>query len=341
VYRTIVRVTEVSDDVTALPDVTSDATPDLATHVGLHSLKPQVNIISGADGSVSSNIKYLSDTWRGIAVSTVRDANQDGTANDPAVALLADHKVSGTIAVEVRRIDSGSQIRKINFKNENWRAIDVVVIDDMNGNSVTDDTAIGVLVQHKTNGKIGVEIRRLSDGSLVRSITFLTAQWHALAAAVVDRSAQAPGGTITPYIGVLAENRSNGKRIIESRLAGDGLLDRKINVLSSSWTVSDLTVIHDLDGNGAATDPAWQVLAIRHSDDLVRVLTLLVSNGAFQSNRTVLNSNWEGLRLASAYDMNGNDFQELLVAMRKRADGIRRIHVKDYDTSATILNISP
>ena len=287
-YRRVVRVTKVSDDITTFSDVTGDAVPDLAGFVGGHNGKPQINIFSGSNGSVHLNIRYLSNKWRGIAIGTVRDANQDGTADDPAVALLADHDVSGKIIVETRRLDTGASLGKIVFRNANWRAIDVVVIDDTDGDGNTNDTSIAVLAQHRLTGKIVVEIKSLGGGALVRNIIILNDKWSAVAAAVVDRSAQVPMGNISPLIGVLAVHRSNGKRFLESRLVSTGALDRKIKFLGSKWTVKDVTVLHDVNGDGATTDPAWQVLAIRDSDDLVRVRTRLASDGSLDSSVKIL-----------------------------------------------------
>ena len=163
---------------------------------------------------------------------------------------------------------------------------------------------------------------------------YLTPKWRAIAAAVVDRVAQ------VPLVGVLADNFSSGKRRIESRLVSTGAFVSKVNVLDSAWTVNDLTVNHDENSDTVESDPAWQVVAVRESDRLVRVATHLVSTGAEVSRTLVLNDNWEGLRIDSSLDMNSNDSRDQLISMRRRSDDLRRIHIKDYDTAATIRNIT-
>lgn len=334
-YRRVVNVTKVSDDVTTFMDVTGDSIPDLAAFVGRPSVQPKIRVYSGADRSVYTLVKYLTNKWRGIAIATVRDANQNGNANDPAVALLADHDTSNKIIVQTRRLDTGAKVGQTEFANPNWRAIDVIVIDDTNSNGNTNDTSIAVLLQHRTNGKVLLQIRKLSTGSLVKNINFLNSKWIAISAAIIIR------GGRTPFIGVLGEHRTNGKRLLQSRVLSTGAVKRSINFFNAGWTVKDVTAIHDPNGDGATNDRSWQVLAVRKSDKSVFVQTRQANNGSIVSKVKILNPIWEGLRLDSALDMNGNNSNELAVSVKKRSTGRRLIHVKDYQTGKKILNIYP
>jgi hypothetical protein len=340
-YRRVVRVTSVSDDITTFADTSGDGVPDLAGFVGAYSKKPKIAIYSGANGNVDSKIYYFTTNWRGIAIGTVKNADQDVNADDPAVAMLADSKTSGKISVQIRRLDTGASLGKIAFLNSKWRAIDVAVIDDTNGDGDTDDTSIAVLAQNKVNGKIRVQIRSLGSGALVNNIDFLNESWTAIAIAVVDRSAQVPMGGLPPLIGLLAENNVNGKRYLQSRLVSTGALDGNIKVFNSNWNLRDVSVLYDVDGPGPDTDSAWQVLATRQSDGLLRVQTRLTSDGSLDSNVDILNSNWDGIRLDSALDMNSNAWEEFAVSARKRSDDTRRIQIKDYGTGSATLNIYP
>ena len=172
-------------------------------------------------------------------------------------------------------------------------------------------------------------------------IEFHGSKWTAIAAAVVDRSAQPPAGTLSPLIGVLAENRTNGLLRVQSRFLDTGARDRNVDFFGTKWEVRDVTAVHDANGDGVMTDPAWQVLGERTTDRLMRVQTRRVSNGAVDSNRDILNKKWEGFRLDTALDFNANNSQELLVAVKKRANDVRRIHVKDYATGGKVININP
>ena len=121
-YRRVIRVQKTSDDLAAFDDVTGDAKPDLAAFIGGPSVKPKLAIYSGADKTVDSNIRYLTANWRGLSVSTIADANQDGTANDTAVALLADNDGNGMIKVESRRSDTGARFSQMPFRKTNLKA---------------------------------------------------------------------------------------------------------------------------------------------------------------------------------------------------------------------------
>ena len=151
----------------------------------------------------------------------------------------------------------------------------------------------------------------------------------------------APAGTLTPLIGVIAENAANGKRILQARVAGTGTLDRNIKFLGSAWHYLDVTVNPDANGDGIFDDPLWLVLAVRLSDQVIRVQSRFVGDGAFDTNIVILNTNWKGLRLDMAPDISGNMAPELVIVAVRRANSIRRIHIKDFETRDTTINIAP
>ncbi len=341
IYRRVVHVTSVSDDITTASDVSGDAIPDIAGFVGDYNGMPQIGVFSGADGERLSVINYMNSNWRGIALGTIRDANQDGTADDPAVAMLGDNKITSKNIVQTRRLDNGALLRNIFFLNDRWRAIDVVVIDDTNGDGITNDTSIGVLAERKSDGMILVQIRSLGSGALVANYNYLNSNWTAVAAAVVDRSSQIPIGSMSPLVGVLAENGSGGKRVVQSRLVSNGHLNANTYFTNSNWSVRDVTVVHDANGDGALTDPAWQVLAQKISNGDQLIQTRFVSTGSLHKNMNILNHNWNAIRLDSGLDMSGNTAPEVAVSTRKESDDTRLFHIKDYATENLTENIFP
>lgn len=339
-YRRVVRVTKASDDITAFEDVTGDGIPDFAVFIGGPNTKPQINVYSGANGQVHANIKYLTTKHRGIAMATVRDADQDET-DHPAVAVLTDHDTYHRIYVETRRLDTGASLGKIKFLNAQWRAVDIAVIDDTNGDGLTDDTSIAVLSQRIADGRIRVEIRDLTTGALLRNIIYLNRTFIPIAIGVVDRTPQVQMGTISPLLGVLAENPTDGRRLLQSRFVSSGSLDQNIRFYNSQTSMKDVTVLHDTNGDGMPTDPSWQVLAIRDNDNAIRVQTRLAIDGSLDSNLQILNSQWEALRMDSIGDMNSNTSSEMAISLIQRSDDRRRIHVKDYGSGSSIINVYP
>jgi hypothetical protein len=148
-------------------------------------------------------------------------------------------------------------------------------------------------------------------------------------------------GTLLPVIGVLAEKPLDGRRLMQSRVAGSGVFDQNIKFLGSAWDYNDVSVNHDANGNGSNEDPVWEVLATRTSDNVIRVQSRFVSDGSFDSNAAILNENWQAFRLDSGLDMGGGSAGELVISAIRRADEVRRIHVKDRGTGTTTINIAP
>lgn len=340
-YRIVVQALKRSDDITAVSDVTGDSIPDIVAFTGTDTAKPRIKVYSGSDGGLLKKITYNNVDRRGVALATIRDANQNGTPNDPAVALLSDNDNSGVIAVETRRVSNKASLGTIKFLSSSWRAIDVAVIDDMNADGVTNDSAIAVLAQKISNGKIKVQVRSFPDGALISNKTYLNSSWTPVALAVADRSAMSPAGTLLPLIGVLAEKPKNGENRVQARLAGTGAFDRNIKFFDSLWDVHDVSVNHDANGNGNANDPVWQVLATRRSDNMNRVQSRYVVSGSFDKSRDVLNSKWQTIRLDAIADINGNSANEMAVSAAKRSNGNRRIQIRDYATNKQILTFQP
>lgn len=322
-------------DVTSIADASGDGVPDLATLVSTVGLQPITPLWSGVDGTNFGALSYLNPDWEGAAIATIGDSNGDGTADDPAVSMLAVNRTSDKIRVETRSLATGVFLGSIQFLNENWRAIDVVIVDDLNGDGDSSDTAIAVLAERISDGRILLQLRDFATGTLISNTVYLNARWTPIAAAVANRVGS------PPVIGVLAHNTDNNKRTMQSRVAGSGAFDQNIKFLGSTWNYLDMSVNHDANGDGTIDDPIWLVLATRPADDVIRVQSKFVADGAFNDNMVILNSNWEGVRLDAANDIDGNLAGELAIAASRRADGVRRIHVKDNSTGATTINISP
>lgn len=335
------NVCDLAQDVTTIADVTSDAIPDVAGFVDDIQSKPEIAVYSGAFGDVHSTIAFINDNWFGVALGTVRDADQSGVPDDPAVAMLVVNKDTSKIRVETRGVSGGTLLNSIQFLNEKWRAVDVAVVDDLNGDGLTNDTAIAVLAQRVSDGRIQLQLRNFADGALISNTVYLNARWAPVAAAVADRSAMAPIFTLPPLIGVIAEKPEDGRRVLQSRIAGAGTFNQNIKFLGSAWRYLDISVNHDANGDSTLDDPIWQVLATRPSDDVIWVQSRFVADGTFDDNVAILNANWQGLRMDSAADMGGSAAAEIVVSAKRRADGVRRIHVKDYASGATTINIAP
>jgi hypothetical protein len=264
-------------DVTGVGDVSGDAVHDIAVFVLANGPSGvPVDYMSGATGKRFKSVNYLDEDWYGIAMATVADSNADGIANDPAVAVLGYNFSLSAARVQVRRAADREQVGDdLTFLDSTFVVIDLTVIDDTNGDGNPNDPSLAVLGLQPDTWHTVVEVRRLSDGTLVGLHTFLTEDffqhqcadgfslcespvWVPVAVAGVSRTGA------SPLIGVLALDQSNRKTVVESRHVSDGALHRTTRFFSRAWTGLDIAVLSDANGDGAMDDPAYAVLA-RHS----------------------------------------------------------------------------
>jgi hypothetical protein len=324
-------------DATGLTDISGDAVPDVAVLKQFSGKRPRVRYYSGANRKKFAQVAYLSSAWTGVATATLADASQDGVADDPAVAVLGRRLSNDRLSVQVRLAAGGAELARINFLNNRWTPVDVVVIDDANGDGVSDDTAIGVLGQNTAQGsqkQTTLQVRRLSDGSLLREVYYNNDNWTPLAAGVVQRTGQ------SPLLAVLAEKNSSKEIRVQARLLSDGSLQRTKTFLNDQWRGLDLAILTDTDGNGVGDDASYMVLAVNPGNGLKRV-QVRGTSGALVKNLLVMNDLWQARRIFGSDDISGNLFEELGVLGNRISDGKARIELQDFDTGAITGNIFP
>jgi PKD repeat protein len=323
-------------DISGVGDISGDAVPDIA-QLRL-SGQPRVRYFSGASRNKIKAVGYLSQAWAGVAAATVVDSNADGTANDPAVAVLAYKASAGKHAVEVRRADNGALINKVVFLSATWDVIDVAVIDDLNGDGSTGDTAIAVLGVNPNkpfNEQIKVQVRKLSNGALLANWFFLNGNWTPLALEGVSRNGA------SPLLVVLANKAATGANVVQARKLSNGSVQRDTSFLDASWLAQDVSILMDSNGDGTVNDPAYLVLASHPDTGRNKVQARRVSDGKRLKNITMLGTNWRGTRVTSVGDISGNLREEVGVLAEKRTDGTVAIQLKDYADRTTTATIFP
>ena len=322
-------------DITGVLDVSSDGVPDIA-HLTFTD-RPKVRYYSGANGKKIRGQRFFGTNWRDVAVATAVDGNADGVADDQAVAVLGTKPGEGKHGVEVRRADNGAFIRKIFFLSSNWIVLDVAIIDDRNGDGLTDDALIAVLAYDPTKPsaeQIRVQVRRLSNGSFVANVNFYSEKWTPMALEGVVR----PGAG--SLLAVLAHRLSDRTNAIQARRL-DGSLQRTTGFWTSDWVVRDVSILLDADGNGNPNDPAYLVMATNLADSRNKVQARRVSDGNRLNNIFVLGSNWDSWRVAGTADISGNQREEVAGLGQKHSDGTIIIQVKDYSDEDTTVTIEP
>ncbi len=325
-------------DVTGVSDVSSDAVQDVAHLTSKSGSQPKVRYYSGANRQKIRGVSYLGTAWMGVAAATVIDSDADGVADDPAVAVLGHKSSVGKHTVEVRRAANGELINKIDFLGPSWEVLDVAVIDDKNGDGVTGDTLIAVLGYDPNKAfdqQIKVQVRRLSDGSLVANWFFLNGNWMPVALEGVNRMGQ------TPLLAVLANKPATGANVVQARKLSNGSKQRDTSFFNASWVARDVSIVTDSDGDGTATDPAYLVLANHTETGRNKVQSRRVNDGMRLQNITMLGTNWDGKRVTGTGDISGNLREEVGVLAEKKTDGTVAIQLKDYQDRTTTATIFP
>ncbi len=322
-------------DATGFADTTGDGIPDFASFVSDEGMQPKAKILSGADGSLFDTHNFLNPNWTGIAIDTVDDANGDGTADDPGVAMLLIETGSDKLLVQVRDAATGANINKINFLNPDWAPVDVVVFNDVNGDGNADDAAIGVLAENRTTGKILVQIRDLDTGAKIATRSFLNPNWRAIGAAAASRAGQPPA------LGILGVENGTGKILVQTRQLSDGVLIDNAKYLSSDWQAQDIVHVNDGNSDGVANDPGWLVLANNAISGNVLVQGRDLATGSRLDNINYLTTAYEGQRLASSPDISGNGREEAGVLGCRVSDNQHLLQIRDFDDETRTLNIFP
>lgn len=331
-----------SDGVFDVTDVNDDVAGDLA-FIGDDDTT-EVKYFSGTTLQLIGSTNFLNPAWDGVALSRVSDTNGDGVTNDPSVALLASIRPTGFNIVRpfvrTRRADNDQVVRDIYFLNPSWRAVDVAVVNDTNGDGVPNDPSIAVLAVNDFTDAIVVQVRLLSDGSRFDNgnngnCFFLNPAWRPVALEAVSRMGA------SPLLSVLAVNPVNGYNVIQALLLSDCSLHRKTFPLNPAWRAQDVAILRDSDGDAVLTDPSYLVVAVNPNTGTTAVQALLVSDGAIQKNIFPLNIAWRGFRVASTEDMTSNMFEEVGTLARNPGTGNVVIQLLDYDDLTTTGNIFP
>ena len=299
---------------------------DVASGVG-------VDIINASTGAVASTIEYFdvsASTWDLIAIDTVADANSNGTADDPAIALLAQSQATGQIVVQTRATSDGSIVGGWLpfFNNSNWTPIDVAVVNDINGDGTTGDTGIAVLAENTVSGAYQVRMKLLSNGNQTFKRNFFTPAWTASAIEAYT----APGGGDS-RIAVMADD-AGGVTKAASKQVSDGAFISSIFGFGADIVSADLGVAADANHNFVADDPALLFYGARVSNGNTVVRSRAASDGAHLKTKELFGTGFSPDAVTTLSTAGGTAFDD--VAGTADAGGDSSIKVRDYKTNGPV-----
>lgn len=298
-----------------------------------------VDIINASTGAVASTIEYFdvsASTWDLIAIDTVADANSNGTADDPAIALLAQSQGTGQIVVQTRAVSDGSIVGGWLpfFNNSNWTPIDVAVVNDVNGDGTTGDTGIAVLAENNGNGSYQVRMKLLSNGSQTFKRNFFDASWTA--DAIEGFTAAGGGGS---RIAVMAVD-GGGRTKAQVRDVSNGNLDISVFAFGSAISGSDLGVIADGDDDGNANDPALLFYGSRVSNGNTIYRSRSAASGSHIKTKELLGTGFTPDAVTSL-DSAGASSADDIAGTAVDGSDVQTIKVRDYRNNLTVSDILP
>ena len=329
-------LSQTSADVAGLPDISGDGVPDVA-HLTPGD-QPTVRFYSGASREKIKGVRYLGSSWSAVAMATIADGDANGMADDPAVAVLAHKASNGKHAVEVRRSDNGAWINKLFFLSPRWKVIDVAVVDISGSTSGSTVPALAVLAFNPDMPfcqQIKVQVRLLSDGTLVANRFFLNDYWTPLALEAVSRKGS------SPILAVLARKEKTGSTVVQARWLVNGTLQRNTFFFNPGWVARDLAILPDSNGDGKAYDAAYVVLASHPQTGRNKAEVRRASDGARLKRMSMVGAKWEVQRLAVSDDIGGDMREEIGVLAKNPTDEMVAIQFKDYGDSRTAITIFP
>jgi cyclophilin family peptidyl-prolyl cis-trans isomerase len=206
--------------------------------------------------------------------------------------------------------------------------IDVTGVADISGDAVPD-------VVHLTNpGQPKVRYYSGASRKIIKGVSYLGQAWSGVAAAtVVDGNSN--GVANDPAVAVLGHKASADKHAVEVRRADNGALINKIFFLSSSWTVIDVAVIDDKNGDGVTGDTAIAVLGVNPDkpfNEQIRVQVRRLSDGKQLANWFFLNGNWTPLALEAVNRIGQTPL--LAVLANKAATGANVVQARKFSNGS-------
>jgi len=309
-------------DIEALPNVAGGAAVDVAVLVAdLEAPSIDVYVRDGGTGGRISQMSVLDNAWQAIDLAVMSDSGANAL-----VGVLA-QKSNGVINVAVHRADDGSFVRQIAFFNQNWVPSALAYVADAAGPG---ESAFAVVAKNSLDNRISVQLRRISDGSLIKTLLFFRDIWDEIdLGAIADIS-----GNNHPEI--LVVGQSDVGRIVAVVMDADsGQVINRISYFGAASTPKAITEIASIGGSAA---PELPLLAAK-GNGRNTVQSRDAVTDAVISSVYFLNSFWNSMDIGGLGDVNGNTSADMSVFARHITKGTIQGDVRDALTGDLIQRV--
>jgi len=246
-------------------DAGGDAAGDLAVLArNRYDGEVAAQVRSASTGAFVRNVFFLNPAWSPVELVAV--PGFDANPGDELAVLATTH--TGQIVASVKDAGTNSFIRNVFFLNPNFRALDLVVVADVPGESVP---ALALLARNRETGLIVTMLKSPADNRFIRNLFHLSNAFTPIAAEVVEGSDASPGSELA-VLGVA----DTGKIVVQIKDTGTNAFVRNLFPLGSAWEPLGMTRIGDVDGNSQGE---IAVMARRKSDGKLVIQTQDVLTG--------------------------------------------------------------
>ena len=304
-------------DFVALSDVNGNGSADAAVLMAVVTADTKVYVKDGVTGETISDATILNDSWRAIDM-----APTPGGAN-ALVGVLA-QKDDNSISVAVHRASNGTLVKEIPFFGRTWVPSKLVYVPNADGPG---GSAFAVVAKNTNDGRVAVQIRRRSDGSLISTTTYFEDSWEAIDfQALGDIS-----GNNRPELAVLGHS-SLGQIVALMKDASTKAVVNKTTYFGKTTTPVGLTVIEDI---GAGAAPELPVLGRRpDASNIVQNRDALSDERV--SNVSFFNPRWNTIDIEGLGDVDGNTSADLAVLAQHDTTRAIQAEVRDAFTGGLI-----
>ncbi|MEM7314467.1 MAG: hypothetical protein AAF497_15075, partial [Planctomycetota bacterium] len=360
--------------VAVLDDLNGNGSVELAVLVQDDSSATTVRISDTETGVLIRTIEFLSDDWAARGIISINGIGQN---TGPAVGIVAVRKSDALPIVQVKDAVNGSLIRNVFPLSARWAVIGAETISN-----ATSEPILAVVAKRSTDGLMVVQLRSPTNNLLIRNIYPLGFGWTPLALSVLNVNGAAA-------VAVLASRDSDNLTLVQVRRVSDGDLIRNVFPLGLGWTALELTVLPDVDGNGADEiavrmsrdidglevvqirdsstqsfirnlyplpisagwttvgmtqvpnngSPALAILSVRASDGQMLVQIREAFSGNLVRNSFFIGPPWQPYASAGVVHVNTNSISSIAVFAQNTVNGDRIIQVRDEVAGGLVSNL--
>ena len=283
-----------------------------------------IQLKDAATGNAIRNLFPWSANWH-FEDAAIADGVAPG--GGPGVAILATRKSDGLMGVELRNPDDNTRIRIIYPLGFGWYPL---ALDTLTANG---ETAIAVLSTRDVDQLTIVQVRKSTDGTLIKNVFPLGFGWSPVELKIMPDL----NGNGVDEIAVRMTRDSDGLMIIQVRDGSTNALIGNVYPIGAGgngWTTHQFQALN-VNGNIALV-----ILSVRDSDKQILLQSKDVQTGAILKNNFFIGPPWK-LRESFAVipHYGGGPSDEIAVPVRNTLTGQELIQIRDAFDTSVIRNV--